>query len=63
MLSGIKRLFRHLLPSILGGRPMTFVQYRFTDVVVHKPVNLYVDHKGRRWLAFSKWSIFRVRRE
>lgn len=27
----------------------------------HKPINLYQDHKGRRWIAQNRWGTIRER--
>lgn len=51
----IKR-FWHWLRSY----PMFFLWSEFTDVVVNKPVNLYVDRHGRLWMAHHRWAWFRV---
>lgn len=53
----MKRFFLWLL----GGRPMklSFANV-FRDRVNGKVVNTYSDYKGRRWLAHSRWSLFRV---
>lgn len=45
---------------LTGGRPMKFMDFRFTDVVNSKPVHLYEDRNGRTWLAHGPWSWFRV---
>lgn len=50
----------NILNTLSGGRPMQRVEHRFTDVVSGKPVYLYEDRLGRRWLAEHGWSIFRV---
>lgn len=52
---------KQLARKLLGGRPMRFVEYRFTDYVAGKTVNLYEDTLGRRWLAFGRWSLGRMR--
>lgn len=50
-----------VLTWLLGGRPMTLVLPRyFTDSVAGKPVNIYRDTYGRYWMAFTRWSLFRV---
>lgn len=49
-----------LLYFITGGRPMKFVEYCLWDGVAGKPVHLYEDKFGRRWMAFGRWSWFRV---
>lgn len=48
--------------KILGGRPMRFDQSHFRDRISGDMVNFYTDTLGRRWLATSSWSLFRVRR-
>lgn len=53
---------KQLVRKLLGGRPMRFVEYCFTDCVVGKAVNLYEDTLGRRWLAFGPWSLDRMRK-
>lgn len=41
---------------MFGGRPMKIVtSCLFMDVVVNKPVNLYVDKKGRYWMCLDRW--------
>lgn len=49
-----------LLALLTGGRPMVYEGCAFVDVVVHREVNYYRDRLGRRWMAFSAWSLFRV---
>lgn len=44
----------------LGGRPMELKGCAFIDCVSGKEVNYYIDSFGRKWLAESKWSFFRV---
>lgn len=34
----------------------------FIDIVSGKEVNYYTDTLGRKWLANSAWSLFRVER-
>lgn len=46
--------------KLTGGRPMTFVNFRFTDVVNGLPVHHFHDRLGRDWLAHGRWSLFRV---
>ena len=51
---------------ILGGRPMHEITDEpsyapFTDVVVGRRVRYWRDRYGRIWMAFSRWSQFRVR--
>lgn len=51
-----------LLENALGGRPMKLLKERvMDDAVNHKPVNLYVDRRGRRWIAQSRWGMLRER--
>ena len=47
-----------LISKLLGGRPMRYIQYEFTDVVDGSPVNLYEDKFGRLWHATNKWAWF-----
>jgi hypothetical protein len=54
--------FRWLI-KLLGGRPMVREGYAFLDVVSQQPVYYWRDLLGRRWMATSAWSTFRVRRE
>jgi hypothetical protein len=51
------------LRLLLGGRPMRFEKFAFTDVVSGLPVNYYTDTLGRKWMANTAWSLFRVERE
>lgn len=51
---------KKLFFTLTGGRPMKFVNFRFTDVVNGKPVHLYEDKFGRTYLAHGAWSWFRV---
>ncbi|MET3929543.1 hypothetical protein ABIE51_001430 [Lysobacter sp. OAE881] len=37
--------------------------FAFRDVVSGKSVNYYTDRLGRRWMANSAWSWFRVERK
>jgi hypothetical protein len=50
----------NLIKRLLGGRPMKHEGCAFVDVVVGKEVNRYTDTLGRKWLAFNRWSLFRV---
>ncbi len=50
------------LIELTGGRPMIFIGYNFTDKVSGLAVNDYQDRLGRIWMANSKWSLFRVRK-
>ncbi len=44
---------------MFGGRPMKMVtSCLFMDVVVNKPVNLYVDKRGRYWMCLDRWGLF-----
>lgn len=45
---------------LTGGRPMVYKGHAFMDNVALRPVGYYRDRLGRDWLAFSKWSLFRV---
>jgi hypothetical protein len=45
---------------LLGGRPMTLVREALFDVVARRRVYLWRDNYGRYWLAFTRWSRFRV---
>lgn len=49
-----------LLGCLTGGRPMQYLGHRFTDLITGRPVGLYVDTRGRRWLAEGAWSWFRI---
>ena len=53
----IKRLFFRLT----GGRPMTRTGTGFVDTVSGQNVDMYVDGRGRYWLANGRWSWFRVK--
>ena len=47
---------------MFGGRPMMLLERGvFTDIVSGESVNLYLDMKGRKWLATDRWGWFRVR--
>jgi len=50
----------NFLRKLLGGRPMRFFKFEFTDICTGNRVNKYVDTLGRYWLAESRWSLFRV---
>lgn len=39
---------------------MTRIEYLFTDIVVHREVNLYRDSCGRLWMAHGPSDLFRV---
>lgn len=44
---------------MFGGRPMKLIEScLFMDIVVHKPVNLYEDKKGRYWMSTNRWGWF-----
>lgn len=45
---------------LLGGRPMEYLGFDFTDAVTGESVNRYRDRFGRTWLANHPWSGFRV---
>lgn len=50
----------NFLKKLLGGRPMRCDGFLFRDLVSGKPIYGWTDTLGRRWLAESAWSIFRV---
>lgn len=50
-----------IITWILGGRPMIHRQYRFNDIMTGAPIYRWQDQYGRRWLAETAWSAFRVR--
>lgn len=58
----MKRKLKVLIANILGGRPMYYDGFAFTDIVDGAAVKYYTDRFGRRWLANNAWSIFRVQR-
>jgi len=50
----------NIIKTLTGGRPMYCVdKCLFIDKVSGKEVGMYVDHKGRRWMATSRWDLFR----
>lgn len=49
-----------MLKQLLGGRPMRYESSAFTDRVSGARVNYYLDRFGRRWMAESRWALFRV---
>lgn len=51
----------HWINRLLGGRPMTYIGYAFTDVIIDQPVYYWRDSYGRVWLANNRWGLFRVR--
>jgi hypothetical protein len=51
------------IATILGGRPMYYDGFAFTDIVSGFSVNHFTDRLGRRWLANNRWSLFRVQKE
>jgi len=50
---------------LFGGRPMVRLDTNrgFVDSVANKTVYFWVDGYGREWMAFHRWSGFRVRHE
>jgi hypothetical protein len=46
---------------LTGGRPMQHLGFAFMDRVVHREVRYWRDQFGRGWMAFTAWSLFRVR--
>lgn len=48
------------LSHLTGGRPMRRQCFCFTESLSHRPVYLWLDSFGRRWLAAGPWSRFRV---
>lgn len=52
-----------ILKKILGGRPMKYDGFAFTDIVSGHFVYAWTDTLGRRWLAEHSWSWFRVPRQ
>jgi len=46
---------------LTGGRPMQHLNIAFTDCVTGKTVHYWIDRFGRRWMANSPWSWFRLR--
>ena len=49
-----------MFKKLLGGRPMRRESFAFTDKCSGASVRYYIDRLGRRWLAESRWSLFRV---
>lgn len=49
------------LKNLFGGRPMKLLEVRFMDQVSGKPVGLYEDRMGRRWLSDGRWSGCRIK--
>lgn len=50
-----------VVSSLTNGRPMKCVRENVhTDNFNHRPINLYVDQKGRRFLSQNKWGTLRV---
>lgn len=41
---------------LTGGRPMRKVSFCFLDVVTGRPVFMFEDRYGRKWLAYHAWS-------
>jgi hypothetical protein len=52
----------NFIKNLLGGRPMKYEGCAFIDLVSGKEVNRYTDTLGRKWLANSAWSLFRMKR-
>jgi hypothetical protein len=50
-----------IFPSLFGGRPMRMIEVRFIDQVSGKPVCLYEDRMGRRWLSDGAWGASRIK--
>lgn len=46
--------------KLLGGRPMQCIDQLFIDRISGEAVNLYEDRLGRRWMANTRWALFRV---
>lgn len=56
------RAIQGLIYFLTGGRPMMKLnRIGFMDVVNGRMVNYYIDKWGRKWMAQSEWSFFRVR--
>lgn len=53
-------MFRKLFLYLLGGRPMINIGEYFIYKAPNKIVYLYIDRLGRFWMAYNKWSSFRV---
>jgi hypothetical protein len=52
---------KNIFYILTGGRPMCkLAREGFWDKLAQRKVNHYVDKFGRKWMAFSKWSLFRV---
>jgi len=49
-----------MLWKLTGGRPMTRLEFAFTDRVTGKSVHYWRDRLGREWLAEGAFSLFRV---
>lgn len=47
--------------KLTGGRPMKFIRTEFTDAVVGRNVNSYMDRNGKFWWAFTAWDWDRMR--
>lgn len=48
-------LFHYFISAFLGGRPMFYLGYLFTDKVTGHRVNRYRDTHGREWMATTIW--------
>lgn len=51
---------KELFYQLTGGRPMTLLEFRFTDKISGEPVYLARDKHDRLWLTSSPWAMFRV---
>ena len=49
-----------MFKKLLGGRPMRRESFAFTDKCSGASVSYYIDRLGRRWMAETRWSLFRV---
>lgn len=59
---GNERMKMELIKQILGGRPMKCNGGAFVDNISGEYVKYFTDTLGRKWLATSAWSLFRVPR-
>lgn len=50
-----------MLRMIKSYMTLKFVEFKFTDAVTLKPVYLYVDCYGDKWMKTSRFALFRVK--
>lgn len=60
LLNKVRSKIGFMVRELLNGRPMTFQRLVFIDPQSGFQVAQYIDQRGRKWHASSRWAIVRV---